>query len=147
MRTTLASGAWVEHLPVQELKGKHKRILDRVGKPTPVFTPDGGFDQAATISGLDVLGWQAARRDAIWAMVITAWSWDLPVPALGDAGQVDGGSFEELPLEDFEELEELLAPYEAKLQRKPDPKARAAGTISGSNGSSRAAATAASRMA
>lgn len=140
MRSTFTSGAWVEHTPIQELRGKHKRNLDRVGKPRPVFGAGGEFDQAATVSGMDVMGWQAARRDAVWAMVITAWSWDLPVPVFGDDGQVaDADSFGELPLEDFEELEALLKPFEEKLARRPDPKGV---TTSGSNGSSRESAAA-----
>jgi hypothetical protein len=140
MRTTLTSGAWVEHTPIQELRGKHKRNLDRVGKPRPVFGAGGEYDQAATMSGMDVMGWQAARRDAVWAMVITGWSYELAVPELGDGGQVaDVDSFGELPLEDFEELEALLKPFEEKLARRPDPK----GAItSGSNGSSRESAAA-----
>lgn len=135
MRTTFESGEWVEHLPVQELKGKHKRNLDKVGKPVPVFTERGDFDQAATMSGLDILTWQAAKRDAAWAMVISGWSYDLPVPVLDAAsGEVSGaGAFGELPLGDFEELEALMAPFEEALSRRPDPK----GVItSASNGSS-----------
>ena len=146
MRSTFESGAWVEHIALQDLKGKHKRGLDRVGKPQPVFH-NGEFDQEATVSGMDVMGWQAARRDAVWAMVITAWSYGLPVPQAGDDGQVDGAeAFGELPLDDLEELEELMAPFEAKLQRRPNPKAQAAAITTGSNGSSRVSG-AASRMA
>jgi hypothetical protein len=76
-------------------------------------------------------------------MVVEGWSYDLPVPELGDDGQVTGlDSFGELPLDDFDELERLLAPFEEKLARKPDPKAPAAATTSSSNGSSRAKAAA-----
>ena len=144
MRTTFASGAWVEHLPIGELKGKHKRNLDKVGKPVPVFTPGGDFDQAATMSGIDVMSWQAAKRDAAWAMVIEKWSFGLPLPQFDAAsGEVTGAdAFGELPIDDFEELEELLAPFEDKLNRRPDPKGA---TTSSSNGSSRASGAHGSR--
>jgi hypothetical protein len=139
MRTTFTSGAWVEHVPIQDLKGKHKRNLERVGRPQPVFR-DGELDREATMSGLDILSWQAAKRDAAWAMVVDGWSYDLPVPELGDDGQVtDLDSFGELPLDDFGELEALMVPFEEKLARKPDPKGV---TTSSSNGSSRAKAAA-----
>lgn len=147
MRTTFESGAWIEHLPLQELKGKHKRNLDKVGKPVPVFTPGGDFDQGATMSGIDVMSWQAARRDATWAMVITGWSFELPVPVLDAAsGEVSGAdAYGELPIADFDELEALMAPFEEALSRRPDPKAPAAATITSSNGSSRASGAHGSR--
>jgi hypothetical protein len=144
LRTTFKSGAWVEHLPIQDLKGKHRRDLDRVGKPQPVFDDRGEFDQQATMAGMDVLTWMGAKRDAMWAMIITGWSYDLPVPRFDrETGQaVNADSFGELPLEDFEELEALMEPFEARLSRTPDPKAA---TTSSSNGSSRASAAHGSR--
>lgn len=143
MRTTLKSGAWIEHVPIQDLKGKHKRDLDRVGKPQPVFSEDGELDQQATIGGLDVLTWLAAKKDALWAMVIEKWSYDLPLPQFDRAsGEVENAdSFGELPLEDFEEIEALMEDFEAKLSRRADPKAA---ITSASNGSSRASAAHAS---
>ena len=137
MRSTFTSGAWVEHTPIQELKGKHKRNLDRVGRPQPVYR-DGELDREATMSGLDIHTWQEAKRDGVWAMVIDGWSYDLPVPEIGDSGQiVNVDSFGEMPLDDLDELEALMKPFEEKLNRKPDPKGT---TISSSNGSSRASA-------
>ena len=142
MRTTFGSGAWVEHVPIQELKGKHKRDLGKVGKPVPVFTAGGDFDQAATMTGVDVMTWLAAKRDATWAMLIGDWSFELSVPEFDRAsGEVSGAeAFGELPLDDFEELEALMEPFEEKLARSPDPKAREAATTTSSNGSSRASA-------
>jgi hypothetical protein len=139
MRTTFTSGAWVEHVPIQELKGKHKRALERAGKPQAVFR-DGELDKEATVSGMDITAWMAAKRDAVWAIVVEGWSYDLPVPELGDDGQVAGlDSFGELPLDDFGELEALMVPFAEKLTRSPDPKGV---TTSSSNGSSRAKAAA-----
>lgn len=144
MRTTLESGAWIEHVPLQELKGKHKRDLDGVGKPKPVFDERGEFDQQATIGSLDVMTWMSAKRDALWAMVIEKWSFDLPLPLFDRAsGEVENAeSFGELPLEDFEEIEVLMEAFDEKLSRRPDPKGT---TTSASNGSSRASAARSSR--
>jgi hypothetical protein len=92
------------------------------------------------MSGLDITTWLQAKRDAIWAMVVEGWSYDLPVPELSADGQVtDLDSFGELPLDDFDELAALLTPYAEKLTRTPDPKGV---TTSSSNGSSRAKAAA-----
>jgi hypothetical protein len=147
MRTTFESGAWVEHTPIQELRGKHKRNLDRVGKPqvtADAISDDGAVDVRALMSGIDIMSWQAAKRDAVWAMVIERWSYDLPVPVLEAAsGEVTGAdAFGELPLKDFEELEALLAPFEETLNQRPDPKGA---TTSASNGSSRASGAHGSR--
>lgn len=142
MRTTLESGAWVEHLPVQDLRYGHKRALERAGKLAlgpGVVDEDGQVDMAAVVAGLDVKGLSAARQDALWAMVITGWSYDLPVPQLDKAsGTVTGAeAFDDLPLGDAEEIEMLLQPFAEKLGRRPDPKSS---ITSGSNGSPRAAA-------
>lgn len=137
MRTTLTSGAWVEHRPIQDLKGADKRALARIGKPEVVLTPSGEPDLGSMLGGMDIMTWVSDQQDAVWALAITAWSWELPVPAF-DGGQVTGVEvFGELPLDDYEELETLFAPFLAKLTRKPDPKGT---TTSSSNGSSRASA-------
>jgi hypothetical protein len=46
-------------------------------------------------------------------------------------------SYGEIGLDDFAEIEEILAPYMAKIQRRPDPKET---TTASSNGTSRAKA-------
>jgi hypothetical protein len=131
MRTTLESGAWIEHVPIQDLKGKHKRAYDRAGKP-PVppeaVDEDGGVDVRAIVTGMDVMSFGAARQDALWLMLIDSWSWDLPVTA---------DSLGELPLDDYDEIGLLFAPFEKKLNRRADPKGA---IISASNGLSPARA-------
>src|SRR5262250_2197634 len=121
MRTTLESGAWVEHVPIGELKGKHKRAVEAAGKP-PVspdaFDGDGQVDVRAVLSGMDISSWLAARQDALWAVLIDAWSYDLPVPELNGGAVVNADSLGELPLGDYEEIEALFAPYAAKLARR-----------------------------
>lgn len=135
MRTTLTSGSWVEHRPIQDLKGADKRALARIGKPEVVLTPSGEPDLGSMLGGMDIMTWVSDQQDAAWALVISAWSWELPVPAF-DGHQVTGAEvFGEIPLDDYEELETLFAPFLAKLTRKPDPKGT---TTSSSNGSSRA---------
>jgi hypothetical protein len=142
MRTTLTSGAWIEHRPIQELKGADKRTLAKVGKPQVAVGPGGELDVQAMVAGMDVLGYVAGQQDATWALLIEAWSYDLPVPVLDKAsGTVTGAeAFGEIPIDDFEELEALMAPFEKKLSRKPDPKAQAAAITTASNGVSRASA-------
>lgn len=140
MRTTLESGAWIEHVPISELKGKHKRALDRAGKPAvsgDAVTEDGKVDVGAVLSGMDIASWMAAKQDALWAVLIDGWSYDLPVPELDGDAIVNAESPGELPLDDYEEIELLFEPYAAKLARRPDPKSS---TTSGSNGSSPARA-------
>jgi hypothetical protein len=140
MRTTLESGAWIEHVPIGELKGKHKRALERAGKPVlggDSISDEGKVDVRALVSGMDISSWMAAKQDALWAVLIDAWSYDLPVPELEGDAIVSADSLGELPLDDYEEIERLFEPYAAKLARRPDPKTS---TTSSSNGSSRASA-------
>jgi hypothetical protein len=140
MRTTLESGAWIEHVPIGDLKGKHKRALDRAGKPAAIgdaITDEGKVDVRTLVSGMDISSWMAAKQDALWAVLIEAWSYDLPVPELDGDAIVGADSLGELPLDDYEEIERLFEPYAEKLARRPDPKTS---TTSSSNGSSPARA-------
>lgn len=139
MRTTLSSGAWIEHRSIGELKGSDKRVLDRVGKPQVAVGPDGEVDVQSMVGGMDILGYVTSKQDACWALIITGWSYDLPVPVLDKTTGVLTGAetFGELPLDDFDEVEALMDPYIVKLSRRPDPKGS---TTSSSNGSSPASA-------
>ncbi len=140
MRTELQSGAWVEHRPITDLKAKDKDAMARVTRYTlpeglSVAELDGDLDVSALAAGLDVMAFSLAQRNAVLARIITAWSYDLPVPVVEGAAIIGEESIGEIPLDDFAQIEELLAPYIAKLQRRPDPKGA---TISSSNGSSKA---------
>ena len=133
MKTIFASGAWVEHRPIQDLKAKDKDAVSAAVKMVIPLTEDGEFDrsQGMVFSG----AMQLAARDACIARVVTGWSWELPVPYF-EAGEVHGGeSIGELPIDDFNELEDLIAPYLAKLRQRPNPKGA---TTSASSGPSRA---------
>lgn len=144
MKTTLESGAWIEHTPIQDLKGAHRRKIDRVGRPrvaAGAIDDSGHIDAGALVAGVDIMAFMAARHDALWALLITGWSYDLPLPSLEEAADglaVSGAeSYDEIPLDDYDEIEKILAPFGEKLARRPDPKNS---TTSASNGSSPARA-------
>lgn len=137
MRTTLESGAWVEHRPVQDLKGKDKRALAALSKAKVIPDENGDISVAQIVGSVNMFEFVADQQDAAWALLLTAWSYDLPLPAVEGGEVVNADSFGELPLDDFEALEQLFAPYQAKLSHRPDPKGT---TTSSSNGSSRASA-------
>jgi hypothetical protein len=146
LRTTLESGAWIEHTPIQELKGIHRRKLERAGKPrvsSAAIDDSGQVNVGALMAGVDFGAFAAVKRDALWALLIERWSYDFPVPQLEetDDGLVAvGDGFDEIPLDDYDEIESLFEPFAKKLNRRPNPKARAAATTTASNGSSRASA-------
>lgn len=138
MRTTLESGAWIDHVPIQDLRFGHKRKLDRHTKltvPSGAVGEDGAVDMDAIMGAVDMVEFSAAKQDALWALVIEKWSFDLPVPELAGGEVENAESFDELPLDDAEEIEALFAPFAAKLAKRPNPKGA---TTSASNGSSRA---------
>lgn len=135
MKTIFESGAWVEHRPIQDLKAKDKDAVSLSVKMVIPLTEDGELDRSQGMAFSGAM--QLAARNAVLARVVTAWSYDWPVPHY-EAGEVHGAELiDEIPIDDFNELEELLAPYLAKLRQKPDPKGA---TTSASNGSSRASA-------
>jgi hypothetical protein len=146
MRTELESGAWAEHRPLGDLKGKDKDAVVRSARFA--LGTIGALDEAAleaavteAISHMDPREFAIAQRYACWGRLLTAWSFGLPVPVCENDGHlVNGDSFGELPLDDFDELEALFAPYLVKLTRRPDPKGSPSGTTSSSSNSSRAKA-------
>lgn len=144
MRTTLASGAWIEHRPIGDLKGKDKRLLAQTNKTRISPDASGEIDVASIMASVNMFEFVAQQQNAVWALVLTGWSYELPVPAIVDGEVVSADSFGELPLDDFDELEQIFAPYQEKLARRPDPKGT---TTSASNGSSRANAGPGSRKA
>ena len=120
MRTTLTSGAEIEHRPIQDLKAKDKDAVSLSVKMAIPITEDGEIDrsQGLLMSG----GMQLAARNAVIARVITKWPYG-PVPHF-EAGEVHGAELiDEIPIDDFNEIEELIAPYLAKLRQRANPKA------------------------
>jgi len=140
VKTELASGAWVEHRPIQDLRAKDKDAVSLSVKMAIPVTEDGEIDRS---QGLLFSGaMQLAARNAVIARVITGWSYDVPVPYFEAAEVHNAESIDEIPIDDFNEIEQLLEPYLAKLRQRPDPKK---GITSGSSGSSRASAAHGSR--
>lgn len=141
MRRDLESGAWIEITPLQDLKGKDRDRFEKAVRHGLPLDDDGELDKAAGIaSRLDL---RDLRRDAALACLISGWSFTtdagspLPVPGLDDIGAItNAASVGEYPLADEDEIEQILAPYLAKL-RRPDPKGT---TTSSSNGRSKAKA-------
>lgn len=142
MRTTLESSAWIEHVPIQDIKGKHIRDYARAGKPQlgpNIVDDDGQVDNRALVQGLNIAEMQEQRHDALWAIVITGWSYEFPVPKFDrGSGETAGAEvLEEIPGDDYREINELLKPFDLKLSDRPRPK----GAItSASNGSLKARA-------
>lgn len=140
MRADLKSGAWIEHLPVSDLKARHKDIMSgtvRMELPpgdTGEASDDPAVRRARAVAELRL-------RDARWAVLITAWSFELPVPEWDDDTFTVTAreSVGEIPAGDYDDIEEILTPHSLVLLRRPDPKGA---TTSSSNGSSPARARA-----
>jgi hypothetical protein len=142
MRTTLESGAWIDHVPIQDIKGKHIRDYARSGQlrvGSDAVDDDGSVSVRTVVERADFGERQEIRHDALWAILITAWSYDFPPPVFDrGAGRALGAEvLDEIPGDDYGEIERLLAPFAKKLAARPDPKGA---TTSASNGSSRAKA-------
>jgi len=122
----------VELIPLADLRIKHKKKLFEITNSIVPMTTAGEFDTAAVLK--EHGSWQAYNElhsnvqfAALVGIVVTAWSWDMPIPAVINGALVNAGSIDEVPLE----LEDLLAPYLTRLTRDPDPKEV---TSSSSNG-------------
>lgn len=143
MRTTLESGAWIEHVPIQDLKGRHIRDYARAGKNAisgDAVDDEGNIDVRVIVTSTDLGEQQEVKHDALWAIIITGWSYEgLPVPKFDrGSGQADGAeALEEIPAGDYAEIDALLEPFAKKLTAAPRPKEA---TTSASNGSSPAKA-------
>ena len=147
MRTTLESGAWIEHVPVQDIKGKHIRAMERVAKMRMTrddVDDEGQVDVGGLIERMDLSDMDQARHDALWALLIEKWSYDFPVPQLEIASGIVTGAevLDDLPGGDYQEIDEVLAPHGRKIRNRPN---RSGGTTSASNGSSRAKASSSHR--
>jgi hypothetical protein len=140
VKHTFGTGEWVELIPLDALRIKHKKRLLAVTNSIVPVSADGEFDRAAVLSRHG--SWQgytalhsSTQFAALVALTVTAWSWDVPVPQITDGALIHAESIDEVPLE----LEDLLSPYLTRLTRDPDPKEV---TTSSSNGVSPARARA-----
>lgn len=132
MRHDLASGAWVEMRPIQDLKVRDREVYEAPLNFEVDITADGKPDMSGRKFSLKL---PVAQRRSLLCRLLTSWSYDLPRPTW--AGGIENeDSFSELPLDDSDEIENLLKPYIAKINLKPDPKGSRSATTTGSNGSS-----------
>lgn len=143
VRTTLESGAWVEHVPIQDLKGRHIRDYARAGKSHidgSAVDDEGTIDVRAIVTSTDIAEQQEVKHDALWAICLTGWSFDgLEVPKF-DRGEGRTAGIEvldEIPAADYAEIDALLEPFAAKLASRPN---RSGTTTTASNGSSKGGA-------
>lgn len=126
---------WVDLLPIQELRTKHRDKLAEASAFGLPMNDDGEVDRAAiaAMPGGAAPFWsryQRRKRDIVIALVVSAWSWQVPVPELTPDGELLNA---ESAGETCPELVAVIEPYLDKLTREPDPKA---GTTSTSNGRS-----------
>jgi hypothetical protein len=135
VRHELTSGAWVEVRPIQDLKAKDKFAVSAAIKMLIPVTDDGELD---TKAGLSLGGAMQTRSiAAVIARCVTAWSFTtedgapLPKPVYEYEQITHEDSIDELPLDDFNEIEELLNPYLRKLRQRPNPKGATTSTSSG----------------
>lgn len=140
MKYDLASGQWIDIVPLQGLKAKHRDAHDGAPKLYMKFRDDGTPD----LSGMPVsMSVAKAQRNGLLASLLLGWSFTaddgvpLPLPGWANDEIVNDDSLGELPLDDFLEIEGLLAPYLEKVQRRPDPKTT---TTAGSSATSKARA-------
>lgn len=140
LQSDLPSGAHICHVPVQDLKGKHVRAMQRVAKmrmSRDDVDEDGEVDVGGLIERMDLADMDEARHDALWALLIESWSFPFPVPQLDRAsGIVTGGDvLDEIDADDYAAIDEILDPHSKKLRRRPNP---GKATSSASSASSRA---------
>jgi hypothetical protein len=148
VRTTLASGAYIEHVPIQDIKGKHIRDYARAGRnhiDGGQVDDEGNVDVRAIVTSTNIGEQRELKHDALWAIVITGWSYDFPVPRFDrGSGETAGAEvLDEISADDYAEIERLLVPFARKLDIKPNPKGATTSASSGSskgraNGSHRA---------
>lgn len=139
MRHELASGAWVDLRPVQDLKSRDRDVWDDAH--------DQAMGVSASIANMEIdvreIAVSPARlarlpRRALLARLLTAWSYEeLPRPRW--AGGIENEeSLAEVPLDDMDEITALLEPYVARIQARPDPKGRRGATGTKSSSASKA---------
>lgn len=142
MKVTFSSEAWVEMRGSDELTARDKAAMyDATFLPSPMTADMSGARLPATVS----MGLIEQQTYAVLASVIITWSYQFPLPK--DDGSVDleghltwDESLKRLPLDDWNELEEAVAPHLAKLRSGGPKGPRTPATSSTSNGTSRARA-------
>lgn len=136
MKKDFASGHWIDITPIQALKAKHRDAFEGAPKIYLQFDDEGNPDLSDMPLSMSLTKLQ---RNGLLATLIYDWSFTatddagnptgvkLPVPSWDGTEIRDNESFGEIPLDDMDELEDLLKPYLDKVQRKPDPKTTTTG--------------------
>src|SRR5580692_2813093 len=129
MHVDLASGHSIEITPITGLKAKHRDAYEGAPKIYMKFNEQGEPDMSDMPLSMSMAKLQ---RNALLATLVSAWSFRvddedvssplLPVPRWTGMDIENDESFGEIPLDSFDEIEDLLKPYISKITRKPDPK-------------------------
>ncbi len=142
MQHTLESGETIDLRPVKGpngLKAKDKDAYEAAIKLYVEFDDKGMPDMSGIPFSMSLTKLQ---RNALLARLLLGWSLKdddgnpLPLPAWnGEQDSIDNeASLGEIDIDSWNEIEEILEPYIAKVARKPDPKGT---TTASSNGTSR----------
>jgi hypothetical protein len=125
MHTDLASGHYIDITPLAGLKAKHKDAYEGAPKLFISFKEDGTPDLSNMPVSMSIA---KVQKYALFATLLTDWSFTtddgstkLPVPHWTGESIDDLESFGEIPIDDMNEIDDLLEPYLAKVRRKPDP--------------------------
>jgi hypothetical protein len=122
MKAELESGAWVELLDIGKLTAREKAVYS-AATIVPVRVGDAGVLGMSSVS----LSTIDDQHKAVLAALIKAWSFELILPSEDMTVDVDNRliydqSLVNLPIDDYNELIEILDPYLDKL--RGGPKAR-----------------------
>lgn len=135
MHIDLKSGNWIEIVPVSGLKAKHKDAFEGAPKLFITLDDQGNPDLSKMPLSMTIA---IVQRHALLASILSGWSFTqddgspLPVPRWTRDDAVSSlDAFGEIPLDDWNEIEDLLKPYLAKVQRQPDPKETTTGSSTG----------------
>lgn len=132
MKLELPSGNWIELRGPEQLNAG-----DRTAMHAAVTLPmDASRLESGSVGMMNVsLGMVEAQNYAVLARVIFAWSYPMCLPR-EDASEGYEDSLKQIPLDDWDVIEEAVAGHMAKL-RGSGPKGKKTATAS-SNGTSKA---------
>lgn len=143
MRITFESGGWVEVIPPQNLKMKHRDTYKELVYSETPLDAEGNADKALIETWPGgwpkyVRTWTRLRDALVAAIILTGWSYGDVRPAISEDGTqlLNRESLGEADLEFMDVIEMYLEQF----TREPDPKARVVATTTSSNGRSKAKA-------
>jgi hypothetical protein len=140
MRVTFESGNWVEmRSPAELMSGDRSAMHAATEIPVSSKQLNAASKGDNSILG-DItfsMGMVEDQQYAVLSRLISAWSYDFPIPRLDETTTPTGkpafeDSLRQIPIDDWDEIDAAVAPHMAKLRKGPKGKA-----TSSSNGSSR----------